>query len=191
MFVKFRLWLIQVMINHVSATRPLQQQSERGIAYPDDSYYVFSLSSLLRMQFIYTEPLQLIKTKLQTAGSVWSSSIHIMLRKTSSRGHAGVNGTTICVAVCCTDILFDLNTGEFSSHSLYITLYLRRRRKKANCTFHWLFFFSSLISNHLPPSFPGTFGILHLYYVPLAASVWDFLILTSSTKESHLQGPMG
>lgn len=136
------------MINHVSATRPLQQQSERGIAYPDDSYYVFSLSSLLRMQFIYTGPLQLIKTKLQTAGSVWSSSIHIMLRKTSSRGHAGVNGTTICVAVCCKDILFDLNTGEFSSHSLYITLYLRRRRKKANCTFHWLFFF--LFSNKQP-----------------------------------------
>lgn len=79
------------MINHVSATRPLQQQSERGVAYPDDSYYVFSLTSLLRMQFIYTGLLQLIKTKLQTAGRVWSSSICIMLIKTSSHGHAVIN----------------------------------------------------------------------------------------------------
>lgn len=178
------------MINHVSAMRPLQQQCEKGVAYPDDSYYVFSLTSLLRMQFIYTGLLQLIKTKLQTAGSVWSSSIHIVLIKTSSRGHAAVNGTTICVAVCFKNILFDLNAGQFSSHSLYITLYLRKRRKKQTVLFIGVFL-SSLINNHLPPSFLGTFGILHLYYVPLAASVWDFLILTFSTKESHLQGPMG
>lgn len=142
------------------------------------------------MQFIYTGLLQLIKTKLQRAGSVWSSSVHIMLIKTSLHGHAVINSTTICVAVCFKNILFDLNTREFSSHSLYITLYSRRRRKKQTA-FHWLFFLSSLINNHLPPSFLGTFGILHLYYVPLAASVWDFLILTFITKESHLQGPMG
>lgn len=108
------------MINHISAMRPLQQQSERGVAHPDDSYYVFSLTSLLRMQFIYTGLLELIKTKLQTAGSVWSSSIRIMLIKSSSHAHAVVNGTTICVAVCFKDILFDLNAGGFSSHSLVV-----------------------------------------------------------------------
>lgn len=103
----------------------------------------FSLTSLLRIQFIYTGLLQLIKKKPQTAGSVWSSSIHIMLIKTSPCGHAVVNGTTICVAVCFKNILFDLNAGEFSSHSLYITLYLRKRRKKQTVPFFFFFLISA------------------------------------------------
>lgn len=97
MFVKFGL--IIAMINHVSAMKPLQQQSEREVAYPDDKYYVFFFY-LSSEEAIRSGLLQLIKTKLQIAGSLWSSSIHIMLIKTSSHGHAVINGTTICVAVC-------------------------------------------------------------------------------------------
>lgn len=130
------------MINHASAMRLLQQQSERGVAYPDDSYYIFSLTFLLRMQFIYTGLLQLIKTALQTAGSVWRSSICIMLIKTSSHGHAVINSTTISAPVCFKDILFDLNTVVFISQFVNHTVF-KKRRKKANSAFHWIFFLFS------------------------------------------------
>lgn len=77
----------------------------------------------------------------------------------------------------------------YSSVVIHHTELKRKQEKRQAVFFHYIFVF---FSNKQPPS---SFSFRYIWQFafassPFGSTVWDFLLLTSSTKKSHLRGPM-